>query len=314
MNRKDIFYQDKQNCHIAFSHIASNITNPALLEIDELYGAADVLSIQNAKKHRKILLELAIVGTLLTITFLLYSAAALYGVILACVIFIIFLFIIHKVANRIDCHRKYLEYRILAETLRVQFFLSVSGISKCIVDILPWFIKMGVPWIEEVLTELPKVDISDKKSILNCWIINQKEYHENALARAEIKKRRDDRITMIVIAVTIFVYVFAVFFEYFVYNSSSIDFDTNIVRMILKIVLGTMSAVSLFTGSYYGKMSLSNSIDDHRRMIALYMKAEEEILENGENEELLIFLAREFLIENSTWYAYQNKNKPDFII
>ena len=72
------------------------------------------------------------------------------------------------------------------------------------------------------------------------------------------------------------------------------------VRMILKIVLGTMSAVSLFTGSYYGKMSLSNTIDNHKRMISLYEKAENDVLQSYESEELLIFLAREFLIENST--------------
>lgn len=314
MDRKDIFYKDMEDCRISFSHIADNVTNPALREIDELYGAADTLSIQNAQKHRKILLGLAIVGTLLTIAFLLYSAAALYGLILACVVFIVFLYIIHKMANRMDCHRKYLEYRVLAETLRVQFFLSVSGIDKYVADILPWFIRMDIPWIEEMLSALPKVKTGERKSVLDCWIRDQKAYHENALIRSEAKKHRDDRITRIVIIVTLFSYVFAVLFELFVYSSSSVDFNTGLVRMILKIVLGTMSAVSLFTGSYYGKMSLSNRIGDHRRMVALYEKVECDVLQNGESEELLIFLAREFLIENSTWYAYQNKNKPDLMI
>jgi hypothetical protein len=74
-----------------------------------------------------------------------------------------------------------------------------------------------------------------------------------------------------------------------------------------------MSAITLFTGSYYGKMSLSNTIDDHRRMSSLYQKAEKDIMKNGESEELLISLAREYLIENSTWYSYQTKNKPDLV-
>ena len=181
MNRKDIFYQDKQNCQIPFSHIMDKISNPSLIAIDELYGAADVLSIYNAETHRRILLGLAIVGTLLTIAFLLYSAAALYGIIIACVVFIVFLFIIQKMASRSECHRKYLEYRVLAETLRVQFFLSVSGINKRVVDILPWFIRMGIPWIEEILQSLPDVEISERKSVLNCWIRDQKAYHEKSL-------------------------------------------------------------------------------------------------------------------------------------
>ena len=75
-----------------------------------------------------------------------------------------------------------------------------------------------------------------------------------------------------------------------------------------------MSAVTLFTSSYYGKMSLDNKIDDHRRMIALYQKSEQEIEINGETDELLLSLAREFLSENSNWYAYQKKNNPDLVI
>jgi len=33
-----------------------------------------------------------------------------------------------------------------------------------------------------------------------------------------------------------------------------------------------------------------------------------------ESEELIIHLAREFLIENAIWYSHQKKNKPDFAV
>ena len=39
-----------------------------------------------------------------------------------------------------------------------------------------------------------------------------------------------------------------------------------------------------------------------------------DILKSGESEELLLSLAREFLGENSTWYAYQSTNGPDIVI
>ena len=102
------------------------------------------------------------------------------------------------------------------------------------------------------------------------------------------------------IVITIIAYIFTLLFEIFIYSTSSQSIDANVIRTILKIVVGTMSAITLFTSSYYGKMSLSNTIEDHKRMIALYTKAEENILENGESEELIPTLAREFLIENST--------------
>lgn len=41
--------------------------------------------------------------------------------------------------------------------------------------------------------------------------------------------------------------------------------------------------------------------------------AESRIIKEGETDEILISLAREFLIENSAWYSYQTKNKPDLV-
>ena len=186
--------------------------------------------------------------------------------------------------------------------------------------------------------ELSNTKTGKKKLIINCWIRDQLKYHQNALVRSTHKKERDNRITRIVLTVTIATYIIALIFEAYMLTipsgeitsytlSYSLDnlqhwgimvglTPTDMIRSILKIVIGTMSAATLFTGSYYGKMSLSNTIDDHRRMVMLYEKAEQDIVQNEgvEDEELIIKLAREFLIENSTWYSYQSKNNPDLTI
>ena len=84
---------------------------PELGEVDEIYGAADVMSIHNAEKHRKILLYLSIAGTLLTLFFLLYDEAELYGLIFACIIMIITLFLINRFADNRDCHHNNIIHR-----------------------------------------------------------------------------------------------------------------------------------------------------------------------------------------------------------
>ena len=355
MNEKELFYQDKETCGILPTHIMAGVTASPLKEIDELYGAADVLSVQNAKKHSRILLGLSATGTLLTFAFLLYDEAEMHGLILACGVLILFLFFLQRFADRLDSHRKYLQYRVLAESLRVQFFLSFAGMKTKISDLLPWSIRKGIPWIQEILeelpvdapadtpvnnpltdpvsdpspeapsdrmihiqeetpTDLPEPDHQGKRPVLDCWIRNQKSYHESALKKAEIKNHRDGHVADVVLVVTIASYLAVLLFELVVYRGGPGTAYANQVRAMLKIILGTMSAMTLFTGSYYGKMSLSNVIDDHKRMIALYETAEEEILRDGENEELLLMLAREFLNENSTWYAYQSKNKAELVM
>ena len=314
MNEIDAFYQDKETCTVPSTHVIDGTDSSPLLEIDELFGAADVLSICNAEKRRRVLLALSVAGTLLTLAFLLYDEAEIHGLILACGAMILCLFFVRHISERMDCHRKYLEYRVLAECLRCQYFLTYAGATASVLDILPWSVRKGIPWITEILKGIPAAEDAEKHSVLSCWINDQKKYHEKALRKTEIEDRRNGLAAKAVLIVTIVTYVAALVFELAVYGKGGATADQDVMRIILKIMLGTMSAVTLFTGNYYGKMSLSNVIDDHKRMISLYETAEEEIAKYGESEELLLSLAREFLNENSTWYSYQSKNKPEIIM
>lgn len=313
MNPKEIFLKEKEACKGPFYHIMGNIEDPALIEIDNLYSVADRLSIQNAEKHQKILLLLAILGPLISFAFLIYDEIEMHGMIILCIALLFILFLIQKQSNNLDCHRKFLEYRVLAESTRLQFFLSFAGIDKKVADILPWFIKKGIPWIEDILQSLPISEVKEKKSIIYFWILDQKTYHEEALAKAEKRKRRDKKISRIVIIITILFYLLGLLFEIYMYIYSP-NIDANFMRVILKVVIGSMSVTALFIESYYGKMSLTETINDHKRMVNLYEKVEKKILEQGESEELILYLAKEYLVENSTWYAYQSKNKAELIL
>jgi hypothetical protein len=312
MNQKEIFLQELNNYKFSTASIVETDIESALKEINRIYGVADSLSIKNGKKHRYILLLLSIGGTILTFMFLLYDELEFYGLIIACGVMVLCLLLLNFLTDKLDCHRKYLQYRILAEALRLQYFLSLALVETRVVDILPWSLRKGIGWIEEILKSLPQTKIKNKHSILQCWIIDQRKYHERALAKTEIKNYRDKTISKMTMIITIGIYFVALIFELFVSNNEVVNI--NIIRMILKILLGTMSAITLFLGSYYGKMSLSNAIEDHKRMIELYKKAQEDVVVSGESEELILSLAREFLNENSAWYSYQQKNRANIVV
>lgn len=316
MSLKEIFYKEKESCEIPFTHIEEGITNPSLKEIDEIYGAADVLSIKYSGIHQMNLKIISVIVPLIAFLFLLYDEVEQHWLIIACILLIAVLFFYYNISKKQNSHDKYLEYRLLAESLRAQYFLSKSGVEKKVSDILPWFIKKGVPWINEVLLELPDAQMNEKEPILDCWIRDQRMYHESALEKTRKQNERNNRIEKIVLCITILSYIATLIFEIYMFCYSPFDAVTaNWNRAALKIIIGTMSVITIFLGNYYGKMSLSSKIDEHRRMVGLYEKAEKDIIENGEeSEELILFLAREFLIENSTWYAHQKKNKPDFTV
>ena len=267
--------------------------------------------------------------------FLLYDEAELHWFIFLCILTIIGIYKLYENAKKQECHRKYLQYRVLAETLRVQYFITKAAIKSPITEIIPWFIKKDIPWIIETL---PSSKTNEKKKpIINCWIRDQLKYHQSALFRSTKQKAKDDRIRKIVRYITLITYIIALCFEIYIIilTPGEINSDilsgilnslqhggimvgltpTDMIRSILKIVIGTMSAATLFTESYYGKLSLPEKLQDHRRMIMLYQKAENNILqEKKESENLILSLAHEFLIENTTWYAYQKKSKPDLTI
>ena len=268
---------------------------PDLKKINDLFGAADAISLQCAARYRRQLWIMAFVGTLLTAFFLLYSEINLYVMILLCGAVLLVMQLLARQAKKSGCHKKYLQYRVLAETLRVQCFLRMSGTKRDAGELLPWPLRIGQ---------------ASKQSVLDVWIRDQHAYHARALKRTEKKEGRDERVSRIVRLVTLTVYFAAVVLELSVFSHLAASDAVGIARGVLKFLLGTMSAVTLFTGTYYGRMSLSNVIDDHKRMLALYEHAEKEILEKGENEELLLSLARECLNENASWYAYQSKNEP----
>ena len=227
---------------------------------------------------------------------------------------IFILYLIHRVANNSSFHDKYLEYRVLAESLRVQYYIKRAGIDEEVIHLLPWSIKKGIPWILEVLLNLPKNYYNEPESIKDVWVLDQKKYHANALEKTKKQNRRNEFLTKGVLFITVIIYIVAILFEIAVISNSVGNLDVSTVYFWLKIAMGTMSVVTIVVESYYGKMSLSNKINDHERMKELYQITEMEMSLHGETEEIILDLAREFINENSTWYAYQSMNKPGIVI
>jgi len=115
----------------------SLITDPQMKEdadlemIDEIFSCADWLAIY----YRKLVFrELALthsLAVLMGLSFILYSEYMQYYFLLPA--FLLFFFgawLLNKVANKLQWHRKYLDNRALAEGLRVQFYWTLADIDS----------------------------------------------------------------------------------------------------------------------------------------------------------------------------------------
>ena len=291
--------------------------NEMIRRTEAVYSAADTLSTRNAKRFRMTLAAVSAAATILTMAFLLYDEMSLHWMILLCCAMLLSLFLINRLSVRIPAHRKYTEYRLLAEGLRVQAGMYRAGMGTEVREIMPETWQMNVPWTIHAITAVCAGEKPvETRPVGEEWIGDQLRYHERALDRTRSTRERNDRMMHIVVVLTVLSYIAGLLFEIFRGGlfSGKPSLPPDVLengRTWLKIVMGTLSAITIFAGNYYGKLSLEETENDHLRMISLFSTAQETAAREGETPKLLYRLAREELNENANWYAYRSVNKPD---
>lgn len=284
--------------------------------MERLYLIADALSSRYAALYRRILAYLAAASTVLTLAFLLYDEAEAIWMILVCGAMLLAAYLAQRAARRTACHRRYIDYRVLAECLRVQAFLRYAGSGIETAELMTWTQQEETGWIMDALCALSADrEESAARDIRRCWVEDQRDYHARAEKKAGHSAELSEKIVRSALGVSITLYFAALLFELLCGGSllpaALYIGDPESYRTALKIILGGISASTLFIANYYGKLSLPRILSDHGKMRRFYEKMSAQLLLRGQTEELLRTLAREELIENGDWCSYQRDNTPD---
>ena len=290
-----------------------------LQHLENLYRVSDYLSMEAADKYRRTLAFLAVASTIITTAFLLYDEAEALWMILVCGAVLCGAWFCHYYAKKTDCHNRYIEYRVLAETVRVQKNMRNSGSNLDVACLLPWSQQDEIAWVMVALCAInigsaPKVKCNF--NIRKDWVEGQNNYHKNAFLRTKEHNLYNERIVKMALFVSVVLYVFALLFEVLygglLFQPISVLSNEDSYRTVLKLVLGAVSAATMFAANYFEKLSPHKKLLDHLKMRHFYEKMLSLLETHGETEELLIVLAHEKLIENGSWYSYQRENTLDF--
>ena len=284
-----------------------------LAKMENLYGIADQLSNKYARIYRRML---ALAGTLLTFFFLLYDEMNMHSLVLLCGAVLVFAVAVRRQANKSQCHRHYIEYRALAEALRTQAYLRYAGSGMEVQRLMTWSQQRETGWVLCAVSGLnAAAPRPEAGNIRDCWVEAQRRYHENAGKRAGRQKKHSDRVVFAAAVTSYVLYVSALLYELIrggLFFPPAGDIGTlETGRTVLKIILGTISAGTLFIAGYYGKMSLARKTEDHGKFECFYARAERLLDRWGQSEILLEQLAREELSENGNWCSYQKDNAPE---
>lgn len=297
----------------------------------DLYVASDQLSIHFRDKYLKHLKYLSFCSVALVVSFLLYDELEsdlflmIYGIMMLAA------FAIYVVSKRNRYHAKYLSYRTLAETARVWVFLLLMQLEENLSVGFSW-VQDGT-WIKQAVAALKiggdtheAVDIQKIKTI---WIDDQLNYYRAAVTKTKKAELLNTNITrtMIMASMALFLMVIVLEFgfKHIVLISIPIESIRSlllihesqglIVRGLLKILLGLVSATTVFLSNYYGKLSLQSKLAEYEKMAAIYSSAKIRF-ENSEidKRKLLLELAREEMVENGNWLNYCGNNEVEIKI
>lgn len=271
---------------------------------------ADELSLQNQKAYINCLRILAIIGMAMVAAFLFYDELDLEVMIFVYAVLMVAGGLTLYNAKKKQYHTNYINYRLLAEVIRVQNVFCSAGIEKNAAEYFSYTMRDDIEWIWEIIEnskhDSKTLTIEELKST---WLLEQYNYHVSAEKTTRKKLKVNNRISNGVKIAVIVIVVVACLLELI----PDIDMHNVVGAITVKgyvlIAVGLLSAISLFLASYYGKQNLERKISDHVEMAKLY----DSVIKKTETEPLTKAIientAREEILENGNWFSYMKNNK-----
>lgn len=286
----------------------------------QIYMESDRRSVYYAARYKRILAVMALLSSLLTVSFLLYDEMNLHWMLLTVGVALLLLVLSNTISKRLRSQKRYIENRVLSESLRIGDLLRVSGEHPEMMNLLPWNGQRDHAWIREAVSSIwigvqPHCDVSKR----DAWIEGQRVYHEKAALRAERQAKKNRIITRTGLLLAVFSYLFAIFYEIYYAGlftgvSRVMPEQAELFRTLLKLWLGSISSITFFASNYFGKLALERQSADHRRMEEFYREAARHLAAGANVAEYVPAIAREAMSENCGWSAYQAENTPEISI
>ncbi|MEN6391423.1 MAG: hypothetical protein ABFD04_13495 [Syntrophomonas sp.] len=289
-----------------------------LLAIREQYAAADVLAQVFQKKRIRTMKNLFIIGILSLFFFELYAHVFPHTpwVLLFYPAVIGVAFVQFRKAQRGQYQNKHLEYRALAEGLRVQLFWEMIGLDDLVADHYLHRQQSEMGWIRYALRTLsirrgllgkPNKtaggEIDKYRLVLDYWLQDQTSYYNSTYQKNENSENNQNQYSKrIFIGGLIFACLWVVINGIFP-NTRVLEMAHTPALMI--IVLSAAAAAAL--EGYSEKMALPEQVKQYYRMSLLFNECKNKyrlLLEQGDFDNarnLVHELGTEALRESGDW-------------
>jgi hypothetical protein len=219
-----------------------------------------------------------------------------------------------RIAAAGDYQNRHLDYRALAEGLRVQFFWRVLGICDAVEEHYLGQQRSELEWIRYALREWRIIDAArfpagddgsagDQDLARRRWVQGQLEYFTRAAPREEVKARncrRDGKLyfAINVIAVLILIAMPSLGRALSYGEHESVGFG--VAEAVVFVIAGLALVASALRLAFAERMAFAEHAKEYEAIRRLCLHAEER-LAAGETLEPFRELGREALSENGDW-------------
>ena len=281
-------------------------------DIDHVFRTADWLAIHFQKRFLTLLRATHVLALLMGMMYIAYSDVyAAKTFIIAFVAFFLVAAAIQKLGAKHAWHRKYLDYRTLAEGLRVQFYWAVAGVRSESVSKFAHdnFLKMqdsDLGWIRNVMRVAglecdvsPNLEKSGLYFAISEWIgdatSGQLGYYRRKAAEKIGRNKRTERFAGIVLWVSVAA------FALFVFASDELAHS---VRGPVVILMGVLLLSIGIRQSYGHSVADFELIKQYEFMFRTFSKAYQRIKQSDNDEErrrILRLVGDVALEEHAEW-------------
>jgi len=298
-----------------------------LIQIDSEFGHADTLALHYQKRSDGLFGMFSVFAFFLGCLYLIYDKLGEnQGFLLAYLLILLGSLVLYRLLYTRVWFVKHLSYRVLAETLRVKFYLSLAGIDRS-VDAAELLALSGIEhfegfgWIGYVLRNLdpigvvpaPLLDERRGTLVRKAWVDNQFAYFSHKVKRLEQTNRRVSRWQIAVIAFTVIVLVARMVFAQSMHNMYVMT-DVPLKNVLM---LGA-EILALFLGAWklhQSQMATRELIWQYKNQLAHFSRANTEFLRTATPSrrcELLLDLGRRSLMESYLWtiHRYHREHAP----
>lgn len=290
--------------------------------VDNLFTIADGLAIKFKKKTTQALALAHFFAFMMGLMFLLYSdleKSSVYMVLF--VVFFIGAALIHYYAKANGWERKYLDYRTLAEGLRVQLYWAAAGVS----NESKWkfahdsFLQSQDPefgWIRNVMRVAgtrcaanPSFNEEGLKFALSEWVGDGNKGQLGYYKKVAEERFKGDRLTVFLDRFSVVISSGIVFL--FLFFSSSLSGN---MMTLLFLIMGIALLLYAIRESFASATAVKELVKQYEFMLRIFSNAHRRINETNDSEEkrqILLALGQSALEEHSDWILMHREKSLD---